>query len=237
MASDKDLATQSAKRTEYWEARVETCDGIRKVLNVPKAEELSKLEMAEFFGVLPSLNGKNVLDIGAGIGRYTVELAKKAKHVTALDLMEVYTLMNKESHGSMGNIDFLTADILEVEFPADSYDLMFSNGLLQYMEDEEIKRFALKALTWMTEGGHLFFREISENILSLKETVKDPSICRQPAEYLTIFDGIRLPVDGSDEIYKWSLVAMEQVQCVKTMFSKESDKYWLYQKVRMPSTN
>jgi ubiquinone/menaquinone biosynthesis C-methylase UbiE len=38
--------------------------------------------------LLPSFEGKSVLELGAGIGRFTGELAKTAGHVLALDFIE-----------------------------------------------------------------------------------------------------------------------------------------------------
>lgn len=37
--------------------------------------------------MLPSYEGKSVLELGAGIGRFTGELAKKAGNVLALDFI------------------------------------------------------------------------------------------------------------------------------------------------------
>lgn len=38
--------------------------------------------------MLPPYEGKSVLELGAGIGRFTGELAKEAGHVLALDFIE-----------------------------------------------------------------------------------------------------------------------------------------------------
>ena len=38
--------------------------------------------------LLPPYEGKSILELGAGIGRFTGELAQKADHVIALDFIE-----------------------------------------------------------------------------------------------------------------------------------------------------
>ena len=38
--------------------------------------------------LLPPFEGKSVLELGAGIGRFTGELAQKAGHVISLDFIE-----------------------------------------------------------------------------------------------------------------------------------------------------
>lgn len=40
-----------------------------------------------------------------------------------------------------------------------SIDFIFSNWLLMYLSDDEIKTFITKSLSWLRPGGFLFFRE------------------------------------------------------------------------------
>ena len=40
-----------------------------------------------------------------------------------------------------------------------SYDLVFSNWLMMYLEDEEVQTLVKKELSWLQEDGYLFARE------------------------------------------------------------------------------
>lgn len=40
-----------------------------------------------------------------------------------------------------------------------SFDFIFSNWLLMYLSDEELKSIVEKMLSWLRPGGFLFFRE------------------------------------------------------------------------------
>ena len=42
----------------------------------------------QILSLLPSYKGKSVLELGAGIGRFTGDLAKEAGHILALDFIE-----------------------------------------------------------------------------------------------------------------------------------------------------
>ncbi|WRX18697.1 hypothetical protein QQP08_011184 [Theobroma cacao] len=53
-----------------------------------KAADLDKEERPEVLSLLPPYEGKSILELGAGIGRFTGELAQKAGHVIALDFIE-----------------------------------------------------------------------------------------------------------------------------------------------------
>lgn len=53
-----------------------------------QASKLDEEERPEILSLLPSRKGKSVIELGAGIGRYTAELAKEAEHVLAMDFIE-----------------------------------------------------------------------------------------------------------------------------------------------------
>ena len=53
----------------------------------------------------------------------------------------------------------MDATKLDTEIEDASLDLVFSNWLLMYFADEDIKQFARRAHRWLREGGCLFFRE------------------------------------------------------------------------------
>ncbi|XP_060968935.1 phosphoethanolamine N-methyltransferase 2 isoform X2 [Cannabis sativa] len=53
-----------------------------------KASDLDKEERPEVLSLLPPYDGKSVVELGAGIGRFTGELAQKAGQLIALDFIE-----------------------------------------------------------------------------------------------------------------------------------------------------
>lgn len=54
-----------------------------------------------------------------------------------------------------------------------SMDFVFSNWLLMYLSDKELKSFLEKVMGWLRPGGFLFFRE-SCNHRSGTVTIKHP---------------------------------------------------------------
>lgn len=49
---------------------------------------VSLLTLLQILSLLPPYEGKSVLELGAGIGRFTGELVKTAGHVLAMDFIE-----------------------------------------------------------------------------------------------------------------------------------------------------
>lgn len=56
--------------------------------------------------LLGSVDGLDVVELGAGIGRFTRPLAEEARSVVALDFMPNLIEQNRVDNGHLGNIDF-----------------------------------------------------------------------------------------------------------------------------------
>merc|ERR1719375_2277628 len=120
-----------------------------------EASTMDTLERPEIFSELPSLASKRVLELGAGIGRFSGLLADKASEVVAVDFVESSCAENRRSNAAHTNLTVLNADATTLHQPLDSFDLVFSNWLLMYLTDEEVEAFAQNALGWLRPGGHL----------------------------------------------------------------------------------
>ena len=99
---------------------------------------------------------QRVLEVGAGTGRFTVELARQARQVTALDV-SAGMLAQLEARAREQGLDNITsvhgaAERTPLEGP---YDLICSFSALEYTRDLEplLKRLAGE----LAPGGRLFF--------------------------------------------------------------------------------
>ena len=68
------------------------------------------LERPEILAELPSLNGKSVLELGAGIGRFSTSLAAKAASVVAVDFVEASCRINRETNAKFSNLEVVCED-------------------------------------------------------------------------------------------------------------------------------
>jgi phosphoethanolamine N-methyltransferase len=71
----------------YWEEHSKDLT-VEAMMLDSRAADLDKEERPEVLSLLPPYEGKSVLELGAGIGRFTGELAKTAGNVLALDFIE-----------------------------------------------------------------------------------------------------------------------------------------------------
>ncbi|KAE8697083.1 Phosphoethanolamine N-methyltransferase [Hibiscus syriacus] len=111
----------------------------------------------------PPQKPKADLQLGAGAdtGRFTGDLALKADQVISLDFVEDLINKNESINGHYKNMKFLYADATspDLDISEGSVDLIFSNLLLKYLSDVEVKELAKRMVKWLKVGGHIFFRE------------------------------------------------------------------------------
>ena len=81
------------------------------------------------------------------VRRLSGEIAKKAKHIIATDFIESFVKENEETNGPKhSNMSFRTLDATKLDYPTNSFDFIFTNWLLMYLNDQEVENFTLNVL-------------------------------------------------------------------------------------------
>lgn len=105
--------------------------------------------------LFPELNGKTVLDIGCGYGWHCQYAAHQgAAAVLGIDQSERMIGEARKQNAAHGVI-YRICDLLEYDYPADTYDLVISNLVLHYIADlENVYR---KVFQTLKPGGVFLF--------------------------------------------------------------------------------
>ncbi|KAF6136865.1 hypothetical protein GIB67_043254 [Kingdonia uniflora] len=153
-----------------------------------KAFDLDKEERPEVLSLLPPFKGKSILELGAGIGRFTGDLAKEAGEVLALDFIENVIQKNESINGHFKNVKFMCADVTspDLKIGSASIDLIFSNWLLMYLSDTEVENLAARMMRWLKVGGFIFFRESCFHQSGDSKRRNNPTHYREPRFYTKI---------------------------------------------------
>ena len=81
---------------------------------------------------------KTILDCGCGTGEFTCWYAARGNQVTAIDLSEPsleHARAYAASYGIDGNVDFRRQSVLELDLPANSFDIVYAYGMLHHTAD------------------------------------------------------------------------------------------------------
>jgi len=107
-----------------------------------------------------------VLDVGAGMGRNSIPLARVVKRVVAFDLsfLRMKFLKKLAEKESLDNIDVMVADLFDIPFKQNSFDLIVMNGILEWVgasdkfkNPREAQIIALKICkNLLKDGGYLY---------------------------------------------------------------------------------
>jgi 2-polyprenyl-3-methyl-5-hydroxy-6-metoxy-1,4-benzoquinol methylase len=106
------------------------------------------------------LEPMDVVDFGCGTGALTVELARWAKHVTAIDRSDLALSKAKAeaSRQKLANITFLAADLEQLPLPAASADLVVISQSLHHVEN--IQAVLSESARLLRPGGRVVVLEL-----------------------------------------------------------------------------
>ncbi|KAF3693958.1 Sterol 4-C-methyltransferase strm-1 [Channa argus] len=218
------------KMTEFWKEHSKDAT-VEEMMLDSRAKELTEQELPEILSMLPSLDGCKVLELGAGIGRFTKHLLTKAGHVTAVDFMEKFVERNRQDNGHHNNATFIQADVTKLDVPQNSIDFIFSNWLLMYLSDEEVRSFIGKMLGWLTPGGFLFFRESCNYRSGDSKRDFNPTCYRTEAQYSQLVSSIQVEAPEGGQTFGFDIVLKKKVKTYVEMKNNPNQICWLLEKV------
>ncbi|CAH9106874.1 unnamed protein product [Cuscuta europaea] len=197
-----------------------------------KAADLDKEERPEVLSLLPPYDGKSVLELGAGIGRFTGELAKKAGQLIALDFIESAIKKNEATNGHHKNVKFMCADVTspELNFTDESLDLIFSNWLLMYLSDSEVVNLVERMVKWLKVGGYIYFRESCFHQSGDHKRKNNPTHYREPRYYTKIFKECHLNA-AKGKSFELSLIGCKCIGAYVRNKKNQNQICWTWQKV------
>ncbi|KAF0311147.1 Phosphoethanolamine N-methyltransferase [Amphibalanus amphitrite] len=187
--------------TDYWAQFSEPT--LENMMLNEDARQLAEQEETEILDSVPQVGGMRVLELGAGIGRFTRKLAERAKHVTAVDFLETYIEKNRQSNEHLGNVEFVCMDVTQLKQDNGQYDMIFSNWLLMYLGDDEIDKLVSSMLRWLKPNGYLFIRESCIKQSGNKKRQTNPTFYRSPAHYCSLLQGPSMKSAEAD--YRFTL--------------------------------
>ena len=142
------------------------------------------------------MNGKLILDAGCGMGRYLrVAAAGPARQVVGMDL-SCAVLAARELTADLPGVSLVRADLLRLPFLTESFDIIYSLGVLDHTPDPRRAFLALARL--LKPGGRLVVwvyereRPLVECMMHFQRSVST----RLPVSVLEFLCRLMAPVGG-----------------------------------------
>lgn len=102
---------------------------------------------------IPYITGKNVVDIGCGLGYGTSLMAAYADRITGVDYDGATIEANKIKHKKIPNIDFVQSSVPPVAFADNSVDVVTA---FQFIEHIEMRKEFIKDVLRVIKPGGVF---------------------------------------------------------------------------------
>jgi ubiquinone/menaquinone biosynthesis C-methylase UbiE len=102
----------------------------------------------------------HLLEIGCGFGTFARLVAKRAQHVTAIDLSPQMLEVAKKRAAGYSNLEFLLGDFLQLQLPVESYDCIVMLATLHHLPADEALR---KMKIMLRPGGVLIIQDLLDS--------------------------------------------------------------------------
>ena len=148
-----------------------------------------RIEMINLIKKYTPLKGK-ILEAGCGTSSHSVYLSKEGYQVTAIDIEnDMLGLAKKFNETLSGNVIYTLGDIFHLPFKSNTYNTIFSHGVLEHFSNQEIVSIINESLrvanTVIISVPTIF--DISNNLMGdeiLRSVFRWKSILRKTNGYL-----------------------------------------------------
>jgi len=155
------------KVRQFWERRAEDYGRLQweSVANLEQDEERLALkireETAKVTAWLPDLQGRTVLDLGSGVGQWSLRFCHwGAARVVAVEYVKALGRIAQAQAELQGfdNIEFVTGSV-EAFDSGERFDLVFVSGLFLYLNDLQLEAVMEKLPRLLRPNGRLMIRD------------------------------------------------------------------------------
>jgi len=195
----------SDKIKKFWNNRAQQCEQGQSfsITNLEENDELQilkvRLELEHISRLLDITPDMKVLDLGAGVGAWSLLFAAQCKKVVAVEYSDKMLKIAKQiaKDKLVDNIDFVCRNVLDYR-TSEKYDIIFCSGLLLYLDDVQIGKLLTNITGYSKKGTILLLREPAgiqgryEIVNKYSETLKAyySALYRTSEEYINLFKRI-----------------------------------------------
>jgi SAM-dependent methyltransferase len=151
----------------------------------------ARQRIANVFRLLPDVTGKTLVDIGCGMGTFTVEAARHGAHGIGVDpaVEAVRAAMRVAAAEGVSRVggaraDFIQADAALLPLPDASCDIVLAADMTEHLDDDTLARIFAEARRALRPGGSIVIYTPEQS--HLFERLKDSGVMTQDPSHIGI---------------------------------------------------
>ncbi|MBX6363609.1 MAG: methyltransferase domain-containing protein [Gemmatimonadetes bacterium] len=147
----------------------------------------ARQRIANVFSLLPDVRGARVLDVGCGMGTFTVEAARRgATSAVGVDFAPEAVATAREVAAAEGvrGATFIEGDATALPFPPESRDVVLAADVTEHLDDATLGAVLAEALRVLRPGGALVI--YTPEASHLFERLRDLGAMRQDPSHIGV---------------------------------------------------
>jgi 2-polyprenyl-3-methyl-5-hydroxy-6-metoxy-1,4-benzoquinol methylase len=168
VSSVSETSRDQSRYNEYGRTRLRALKS--GYITVQEAYEWHPLVHADIVRALgPTLRGKQVLELGCGVGEFSIFCAKQGAIVTGVDIGR-YLIAAAREWATINCVgcEFRQANIVHLPFASNRYHIVVGLAVLHHLSKEDVPLALAEAHRVLQDGGRAIFFEPVQNSVLMK---------------------------------------------------------------------
>lgn len=198
-----DKSYNPSKAAQYWNKRLEENPPLQAILHISLPDyanrTFDKWTQSIIKKNLSNIKGRKVLDVGCGVGRNLIPLAKMGAKVTGVDIAPkmLDTCLNEVKKTKVEeNVGLKKADIINLPFEDGKFDLVVCTEVLFHLTDDVLPK-AISELGRVLKKNGFCITTLNNHNCRAYRKVKNMTTQREDGYFFTIRN-----LDKVEKIFK-----------------------------------
>jgi ubiquinone/menaquinone biosynthesis C-methylase UbiE len=157
-----------------------------------KRNRFARQRIANVFSLLPDVKNRTVLDLGCGMGTFTLEAASRGARALGIDMMPTALRAASRVAQDEGVNDarFTLGDVASLPVRSGSADVVLAADLTEHLDDATFQAMLAEAQRVLRGGGHLVL--YTPEASHVFERLRDAGVMKQDPSHIGVRTGKQL---------------------------------------------
>jgi cyclopropane fatty-acyl-phospholipid synthase-like methyltransferase len=157
-----------------------------------RRNRFARQRIANVFSLLPEARGHTWLDLGCGMGTFTIEAARRGARVVGMDLVPAALQAAARVAAEEGAAEarFVLGDVARLPARTGSADAILAADLTEHLDDETLRTMLMETRRVLKPGGRIVLYTPEHS--HLFERLRDAGVMKQDPSHIGVRSGKQL---------------------------------------------